>query len=279
MIIDKKIGFIGSGNMAEAFISGLINKIIPDFKIQVSDIDSTRLNYLHDKYGVTKSANNDELFQNNDIIVLSVKPQVMKTVLTEINTSQIKKSKLIISIAAGITIKTIEQILYDNLNTNQKELLPVIRVMPNTPALVQKGMSAICGNMFASENEIKTVNDILSAMGKVIVVSENQMDAITAISGSGPAYIFYFIESMIQAANELGFSADESKLLVEQTAEGALQLLKQPGANPVTLREQVTSKGGTTEAAINVMTERKVKESIIDALKSAENRAKELSQM
>lgn len=279
MIKNKRIGFIGAGNMAEAFISGLIDKIIPASQIQVSDIDKNRLNLIHDKYGVHSISNNNELFQNNDIIILSVKPQVMKTILTEIKPSQLQSPKLIISIAAGIAIKTIEQYLYDHLDTSAQKLLPVIRVMPNTPALVQMGMSAFCGNQFATEKDINTVIDILSAMGKVIAVSEDQMDGITAISGSGPAYIFYFIESMIQAAENLGFSEDASRLLVLQTAEGALQLLKQPGANPVTLREQVTSKGGTTEAAIRVMTEHQVKKTIIDAIKNAENRAKELSQM
>ena len=278
-MIQKKLGFIGAGNMAEAFISGLVDKSFSALNIQVSDIDKDRLDSLSKKYGVSTTLDNRELFQNNDIIMLSIKPQVMKTVLNTIKPTQHQSYRLIISIAAGIPIKTIETILYHELDQTAQQLLPIIRVMPNTPALVQMGMSAVCGNSFASENDMNMVSDILGNIGKVITVSENQMDAITAVSGSGPAYVFYFVESMIQASKDLGFSENESRMLVHQTAEGALKLLKQPDACPIQLRKQVTSKGGTTEAAMTVMTERKVKNSIIDAILNAERRAKELSKM
>ncbi|MBF0451607.1 MAG: pyrroline-5-carboxylate reductase [Candidatus Magnetomorum sp.] len=279
MMIHKKLGFIGAGNMAEAFISGLVNKLIPASHIQVSDIDTARLDFLHNKYAIETTSDNRKVFQNNDMIILAVKPQIMKTILADIKPSQLHTHRQVISIAAGIPIKTIENILYDDLNPKEHHLLPIIRVMPNTPALVQKGMSAVCGNKFSTESDIKMVLEILGEIGKVITVSEDQMDAITAISGSGPAYVFYFIESMIQASRELGFSEDASRMLVTQTAEGALQLLRQPEACPIKLRQQVTSKGGTTEAAMHVMTEHHVKETIIDAINTAEKRAKELSQM
>ncbi|ETR74110.1 MAG: Pyrroline-5-carboxylate reductase [Candidatus Magnetoglobus multicellularis str. Araruama] len=201
----------------------------------------------------------------------------MKTVLTEIKPTRVNARCLVISIAAGIQIQSITQILYQNLTKTEQQLLPVIRVMPNTPALLQSGMSAYCGNDFATETDMQTVRDILTAMGKVLKVTENQMNAITAISGSGPAYFFYFVESMIQAAKKLGFSDDQSRLLVLQTAEGALQLLKQPNACPKQLRQQVTSKGGTTEAAIRVMAEHNMKTVIGEAIESAQQRAKELS--
>jgi len=271
-----KIGFIGAGNMAEAFISGL-TKQMDASRIQISDPDTQRINLIKKKYPVNNVSSNIELFQSSDIVILAVKPQVMKTVLTEIKPTRVNARCLVISIAAGIQIQSITQILYQNLSKTEQQLLPVIRVMPNTPALLQSGMSAYCGNDFATETDMQTVHDILTAMGKVLKVTENQMNAITAISGSGPAYFFYFVESMIQAAKKLGFSDDQSRLLVLQTAEGALQLLKQPNACPKQLRQQVTSKGGTTEAAIRVMAEHNMKTVIGEAIESAQRRAKELS--
>jgi len=273
-----KIGFIGAGNMAEAFICGL-TKCIDARQIQISDPDSQRVAILKNNYHIKSAFNNTEIFQNNDIIILAVKPQIMKTVVTEIKPAQIDTHRLIISIAAGIQIQTLSEILYKDLNKDVHHLLPIIRVMPNTPALIQFGMSAYCGNKFATENDMQTVHEILASMGKVIAVDESQMNAITAVSGSGPAYFFYFVESMIQAAKKLGFSEEQSRMLVIQTAEGAMQLLKQPDACPEKLRQKVTSKGGTTEAAIDVMDSKFVKNTIIDAIASAEKRAKELSQM
>jgi len=275
---NTKIGFIGAGNMAEAFICGL-TKRIDGSQIQISDPDEPRMELLKKKYHIKDAFNNIDLFQNNDIVILAVKPQIMKTVVTQIKPSRIDSHRLIVSIAAGIQIETLSKILYNDLDKELCHLLPIIRVMPNTPALIQFGMSAYCGNMFATENDMQTVHEILRSMGKVIAVEEKQMNAITAISGSGPAYFFYFVESMIQAANKLGFSEKESRMLVLQTAEGAMQLLNQPDACPKELRQKVTSKGGTTEAAIGVMDSKSVKNVIIDAIKCAEKRAKELSQM
>jgi len=275
---NTKIGFIGAGNMAEAFICGLI-KQIDSSQIQISDPDTKRLTRIENKYNVKCASNNSELFQNNDIVILAVKPQIMKIVLTEIKPSHMDMHRLIVSIAAGIQIQTLSQILYNDLKEESHHLLPIIRVMPNTPALIQFGMSAYCGNKFASDDDKQTVHDILASMGKVLAVEETQMNAITAISGSGPAYFFYFVESMIQAAKNLGFSEEQSCMLVLQTAEGALQLLKQPDACPIKLRQMVTSKGGTTEAAIGVMESHSLKNVIIDAISQAEMRAKELSKI
>jgi pyrroline-5-carboxylate reductase len=275
---DIKIGFIGAGNMAEAFICAL-TKNNEAARIQISDPDSQRMTLLKNKYHVTSVYSNKEVFENNDIVIFAVKPQIIKTVLTEVKPSKLDTHRLMISIAAGIQIKTLAQILYNDLNEESHSLLPIIRVMPNTPSLIQFGMSAYCGNTFATENDMQIVHNILASMGKVIAVDESQMDAITAVSGSGPAYFFYFVESMIQAANNFGFSEEQSKLLVLQTAEGALQLMKQPDACPIQLRKKVTSKGGTTEAAIAEMDSHAVKNVIINAIAQAEKRAKELSQL
>jgi len=275
---NTKIGFIGAGNMAEAFISGLTKRVDPSH-IQMSDPDNQRLSLIKKKYNVICASNNLELFQNNNIVILAVKPQIMKTVLQEISPSQINAHRLVVSIAAGIQLQTLMQFLYKDLAEESHHLLPIIRVMPNTPALIQFGMSAYCGNMFATENDMQIVHEILSSMGKVIAVDENQMNAITAISGSGPAYLFYFVESMIEAAKKLGFSENHSRMLVLQTAEGAIKMLKQPEACPIKLRQQVTSKGGTTEAAIGLMDSHSVKNVIINAIMQATKRAKELSQI
>jgi len=275
---NTKIGFIGAGNMAEAFISGLTQHMDAS-QFQISDPDTQRLIRLEKKYHVRPVSNNVELFQNNDIVVIAVKPQILRTVLTEVKPAQNDTHRLIVSIAAGIQLKTISQVLYNDLEEKSHHLLPIIRVMPNTPALIQFGMSAYCGNKFATDNDMQIVHEMLESMGKVIAVDESQMDAITAISGSGPAYFFYFVESITQAAQHLGFSEAQSRMLVLQTAEGAIQLLKQPDACPIQLREQVTSKGGTTEAAIAVMDSHSVKNVINDAIAQAKKRAEELSQI
>ncbi len=265
------IGFIGGGNMAEALIRGVISaQVYSPSEIIVSDICSERLDYLAQEYNVTAAESNAALVQKADVVVLSVKPQNMDDVLDEIK-DPVKKDTLIISIAAGVTTANIAGALGD---------VSIIRVMPNTPALIGQGASALySGN--ASKEAMGLGLKIFSAVGKAVVVeSEELIDAVTAVSGSGPGYFFLMIEEMIKTGEKLGLSSDVAKKLVLQTAKGAALLAESAsvqGETPAELRKKVTSPGGTTEAAIKVFAEKQFGELLTDALTAACDRSKELS--
>ncbi|MCD4830610.1 MAG: pyrroline-5-carboxylate reductase [Anaerohalosphaeraceae bacterium] len=266
-----KIGFIGAGNMTEAIIKSVINaKVFAPSDIFISDINSERLNLLSKNYGLSMSADNCKLSEASDIIVLSVKPQNMSKVLDEIKPS-VRQNSLVISIAAGVTIKKIAETLGD---------LAIVRVMPNTPAFIGEGAAGIYANKKA-EAKINDVSNIFSALGEVVVVkSEGLIDAVTAVSGSGPAYFFLLAEEMIKAAMELGLNEKTAKQLVLQTAKGAALLAEaagKAGQNLQQLRQNVTSPGGTTAAAIETFEQNGFARIVSDAVKAAAKRSKELS--
>ncbi|MBW1892559.1 MAG: pyrroline-5-carboxylate reductase [Deltaproteobacteria bacterium] len=268
--------------MGEAFAGALIKSdISKPSRIYVSDINMERLNELKSTYGVNTTDNNAELFTKSDVVILAVKPQVIEKGLREIagnkDNLQLSKRKLVISIAAGIKIKTIESVLYNTIDDSFIKHLPIIRVMPNTPALVLSGISAMCGNRNTIAEDLDIVNEILASMGKVIKVEENEMDAVTALSGSGPAYVFYLAEAMMDAGIALGFDPDTAATLTYTTLKGAVNLLEQQNEPPEVLRRKVTSPGGTTEAALRVLQKNRVKENIIEAIKAAAERSSELS--
>jgi len=279
MLKNKKIGFIGAGNMASAIASGL-NRM--SFKnLSFSDINNDRLKYIIEQYNpIVTTDDNSKIINENDIIILAVKPQNIKNVLFNIKIDDnVVNKKLIISIAAGISIENIESVIYSKIGSNSYKNYPIIRVMPNTPALVLAGMTALSYNKYVTKDDIEIVHAIFKSMGDIIEVEEKQMDAITAISGSGPAYVFYFVEALIEAAKELLFSEEESTLLAYKTFEGAVKLLNNQKQSPKELRKQVTSPGGTTEAAIKTMDNEKIKKNFIMAVKNAEKRAKELNKL
>jgi len=267
----KTIGFIGGGNMAQALIEGVLKATLYKPKnVWVSDVRPDRLNELKTRYSIQITSDNTELTAQADIIVLSVKPQVMGDVLTRI-AGTLKKDAVVISIAAGITTDAIKANLGD---------VQVIRVMPNTPALIGAGASGLY-NANASEEGLNAAMAVLSSVGRVAVVeNEGLMDAVTAVSGSGPAYFFLLMEEMIKAGVELGLTEETAKTLVLQTAKGAALLAEsaqQQGETPDILRKKVTSPGGTTEAALKVMNENKLGEIVSKALTAARNRGRELS--
>lgn len=277
----KKIGFIGAGNMAEAIIGAVVgsNLYLPE-NIQASDIREDRLNYLKKTYGIKTSNDNSTLFSGSDIIFLSVKPQQMAHVLSAIAQSpsyHLTSRKLIISIAAGIKIEKLESVLYAPLSPEAKSILPVIRVMPNTPALVLKGISGMSPNKYTTPEDLGNARAILESMGKVIEFVEDDLDAVTALSGSGPAYVFLLAELMISAGIKLGLSAENAKTLAVATIEGSVALMTRGDESPEILRAKVTSPGGTTEAAIKWMTDHQVQPQIVNAIIAAAARAKELS--
>ena len=265
------IGFLGSGNMAEALIKGIITAGVysPD-SIFVSDIRLERLTYLAKHYHVQTVDDNARLAAKVDILILSVKPQNMTEALQSIKGS-LKKNLLVISIAAGKRIADIAAVLGD---------IAIVRVMPNTPALIGEGASALFANEKARPM-LEKAKLIFSSVGKAVVVdNEDLIDAVTAVSGSGPAYYFLLMEEMIKAAGQLGLPDETAKDLVLQTAKGAALLAGQAdkkGETIAQLRKKVTSPGGTTEAALKVFAEAKFGQLIADAIKKARDRSQQLS--
>jgi pyrroline-5-carboxylate reductase len=279
--INKKTGFIGAGNMAEAFIGAVIRAgIIPSAMIYASDVNSERLNMLKKTYGISVTDDNFKIFSMCDIVVLAVKPQQMSDVLFQItsrNEYDIERRKIVISIAAGVPLEKLESLLYAPLEKEKNGILPIIRVMPNTPALVLAGISGMTPNRNTVPDDISTARTILEAMGKVIEFKEEALDAVTALSGSGPAYVFYLVESMIQGGIDMGLDPYDASILTLTTLKGSVALIEEIGESPELLRRRVTSPGGTTEEAFKVLEKKRVKETIIEAMAAAARRSKELS--
>jgi len=265
------IGFLGGGNMAEALIKGVITA--SDYKpenIFVSDVQPKRLDFLAKEYSVITVEENAELAEKVETLVLSVKPQNMADALQSIK-KNISPNTLVISIAAGIKTSNISAVLGD---------MAIVRVMPNTPALIGQGAAALFANDKAKPM-LKKAEKIFSSVGKAVVVEpEDLLDAVTAVSGSGPAYYFLLTEEMIKAAVQLGLPDDVAKELVLQTAKGAALLAAEAdknGQSAAELRQKVTSPGGTTEAALKCFAEGNFSRLVTTALTAARNRSRELS--
>lgn len=257
------IGFIGGGNMAEALIKGMRIEGMRD--IIVSEPREERRQYLESVYQVRTTASNTDVVDASEIVILAVKPQNMGPVLDEI-TASIDESKTVVSIAAGITLA----FLQSKLKTSR-----LVRVMPNTPALVLEGMSVLSLCSCLPEPVIAPVRQIFMAIGKVTTLPEKQINAVTALSGSGPAFIALFIESMIAAGETLGLNPDSSRELAVQTLVGTAKQIGE-GMSPEKLREMVTSPGGTTAAGLAAFQKQGLKEITIAALQAAHKRAEEL---
>lgn len=249
--------------MAEAMLKGMTSRGMKD--ILVSEPRQERRQYLEGSFPVETTSSNKEVCLACKIIILAVKPQNMENVLSEISDA-VNKDKTIVSIAAGVRIGYVSS----KLNTTR-----VIRVMPNTPALVQKGMTVMSLCECFSDSDIAAVRDIFMSIGEVITLPEKYMDAVTALSGSGPAFIALFIESMIDAGIKLGLGETDARVLAVQTAIGTAGLLE-TGMPPSKLREMVTSPGGTTAAGLDVFNKKGLKDVVHSAIEAAENRAGEL---
>lgn len=267
-MLNKRIAFLGAGNMATALMGGIIEAgLISPEDITISDIDKEKLKVRSQEFGVTVAEDNRRAVKKAEVIILAVKPKDIERLLDEIRDS-LDSKKLIISIAAGITTSYIEKML--------KKEIPVIKVMPNTPVAVKEGASAFSVGEYVSQEQEEIVKSIFGAVGKVVEIKENLMDAVTALSGSGPAYIFYIIASLIETAVSLGLDKKTATTLATQTVLGSAKLLQETGEEPATLKEKVTSKGGTTEAALLVLDEGRLKETLDKALKAAAKRSQEL---
>ena len=271
-MLDQKIGFIGAGNMARSLASGLIsNGLAPD-KVTMSDPDAGTRDAIAKQLGVSVSANNADVVAASDILVFAVKPQVLKDVAVELVNAVQQRRPLVISIAAGIRSDSLENWLGGNL--------PLIRVMPNTAALIGSGASGLFANSRADKAARNSAETIMRAVGVVAwVENEAQLDIVTALSGSGPAYYFLVMEALEQAAVDAGLSPDIARLLTLETAYGAAKMALEGGEEPAVLRQQVTSKGGTTERAIAVMEENGLREIYKKAITAAAERSAELAKL
>lgn len=280
--VPNNIGFIGAGNMGEAMIGALIKSgTAGPSQIFIHEIRKARADTLKKRYGITAKDDAKDIIEACDVIVFAVKPQSLDPILSEIEKSrvfwQLSSRKLIISIAAGTKIEKFEKYIYASIDDKNKRQIPILRVMPNTPALVGEGMSGLCANSMAAANDIEIAKEMLSAMGNVLECEESDMDAVTAVSGSGPAYCFYFIEAIIEGAVQLGFSPESAASLTITTFKGALSLLEHQKESPEQLRQKVTSPNGTTEAAVKVLNDLDVKGAIVKAVRAAAKRSAELS--
>jgi pyrroline-5-carboxylate reductase len=261
------LAILGAGVMGETVLSGLLRAGWNSDRIIATDRRTERQVELEAKYGITMMTN-EEAAAKADTVILVVKPQDMRDLLTEI-APVVSSSTLIVSLAAGVDTASIEE----RLPTGT----PVVRVMPNTPAQVDEGMAAISPGAHSDEEHLARVSELMSATGRVVTVPERYQDAVTAISGSGPAYLFFVVEAMIEAGVHLGLPRDTATELVVQTMLGSAKLLRETGEHPTVLRERVTSPGGTTAAAIRQLEDHKVRAAFITAMESARDRSRDLA--
>ena len=267
MTENNLLAVLGAGVMGETLLSGLLRSGWTADRLIATDRRPEVEREIAAKYGITVTTN-AEAAAKADTVILVVKPQDMRDLLVEIAPA-VRPSTLIVSLAAGVDTATIEEHLPKGI--------AVVRVMPNTPAQVDEGMAAISPGSHTDHDHLTRVAEILSATGRVVTVPERYQDAVTAISGSGPAYLFFVVEAMIEAGVHLGLPRDTATELVVQTMLGSAKLLRETGEHPTVLRERVTSPGGTTAAAIRQLEEHKVRAAFITAMESARDRSRELA--
>lgn len=262
------IGFIGAGNMAEALIKGMLAAgLVPPQAIYASDIRDTQLKKIKKTCGTKTCKDNTEVITRTGTILLAVKPQNMEEVLSEI-APLVTPEHLLISIAAGVTT----QAILGHLNG----AVPVIRVMPNTPALIQEGASVLARGVHATENHSARAQKIFESVGTVVTLDESLMDAVTGLSGSGPAYVFLFIEALADAGVKMGLPRSVAISLATQTCLGAAKMVSATGKHPAQLRDMVTSPGGTTISGLHKLEAGGLRTALMDAVEAATRRSREL---
>ncbi len=268
MIINAKIAFIGSGNMAEALIKGLIVAgTAKANQIMGTDVSTDRLDHLKKTYGISAAQSNIEAAHEAGVIILSVKPQIIERVLTEIS-SVVDDKKLVISIAAGIALTKIEKSL--------RETARIIRVMPNTPALVLAGVAALSAGKNVTNEDLALAQSIFNSVGRTVIVDEKLMDAVTGLSGSGPAYIFMIIDALSDAGVKVGLPRSLALELAAQTVYGSSKMVLETKEHPGKLRDMVTSPGGTTIEGLHALEKGKLRATLMNAVEAATARSKEL---
>jgi pyrroline-5-carboxylate reductase len=262
------IGFIGAGNMAEALIRGLLRGTFAPDQITASGPREERMRELREKFGIAATTDNTAA-ASADIVVLAVKPQILKRVLDEV-ADRIRPDALVISIAAGVPVSAIQSRLAAGAR--------VIRAMPNTPALVDAAATAIAGGEHASEADLAAAKRIFDAVGITVILEESQLDAVTGLSGSGPAYMFLILEALSDAGVKVGLSRRTSQLLAAQTVLGSAKLLLETNEHPGRLKDMVTSPGGTAITGLHTLENGGVRTTLMNAVEAATKRSRELGE-
>lgn len=265
--MERKIGFLGGGAMAEAIISGICQQVVSADNIYVFDIDKVKLNTLSTKYGIKTCSDPVELVHSVNVLLLAVKPQIFPLAISSDITSTINKNTLIVSIMGSVSIEQIKSKFPNN---------PIIRTMPNTPLAVKAGMTAIVPDTNVSTNDIEFVNSIFSACGEIIQASEKQIEAITAISGCGPGYVFMLIDALADAGVSAGLTREASIKLAAQTFMGAGKMVIETKEHPAVLRDKVTSPGGTTIAGIRILEKNAVRSAFVETVHGVIQRSQEI---
>lgn len=266
--MDGRLAIIGTGRMGEALLTGLLRtRTVEPSQVVCTDAREERCRQIAAAHGVVAHGDNRAAVTDADVVLLAVKPQVLATVVADL-ADVVRDDHTIVSIAAGVTTSAIEALLGDGV--------AVVRVMPNTPALVDEGMSLLAGGRRAGGDALALARELLSAVGAVVELPEEQLDAATAISGSGPAYVFLLAEALVEAGVHLGLSREVSTTLVEQTLRGSATLLRDADEHPALLREAVTSPGGTTAAALARFEAAGLRATVLQATAAARDRARQL---
>ena len=271
MLKDKKIGVIGTGNMGESLISGLIyaKSSIPQ-NIICSDVRREKLKCIKDTYRVVTTTSNTDVVKASEIVIYAIKPQIMASILRE-TAAYLDMSKIVISIAAGVPLAAIESCLNKDLR--------LIRVMPNIAASVKEGAAAITAGKHATKEDLKVAKAIFDSVGKSVIVEEELMDAITGLSGNGPAYIFLIVDALADAGVKMGLSREDALFLSAQTLLGAAKLLLETNEHPGRLKDKVTSPGGTAIAALHTLEQGGLRTTLINAVEVGTKRSRELGEM
>ncbi len=272
MIRNKKVAFIGAGAMAEAILSGLLekNKILGQNITILNKSNKTRLNHLIERYGLAKNVDPVQQVRDAEIIIFAMKPIDVEKALRKWK-DIIYSEQIIISVVAGIPTLTFERMLPGNN--------PVIRAMPNTSSAVGRSATAICPGKWANQRHLQIAEEIFAAIGIVVSVEEEMMDAVTGLSGSGPAYFYYMVEALEQAGIAAGLAPETARELTIQTILGAAHMLVETGKRPEQLREEVTSPGGTTMAGLEVLRDYRVNQAIMQAVLRAKQRSEEMGRV
>ena len=262
-----KLGFIGCGNMAQAMITGIIGKnVVPAEEVIAADLAFAKVEKIKEKFQINITTDNCEAAKA-DIVVLSVKPQMYKDVIHEIRDC-ITKSQLVVTIAAGVTMAQSERQFGKEVK--------IIRVMPNTPALVGEGMAGICQNEYTTPEDMEKVCQIFRSFGQVEIVTESLMDAVVGVSGSSPAYVYMFIEALADAAVMQGIPRDKAYIFAAQSVYGSAKVVLETGKHPGELKDAVCSPAGTTIEAVRVLEEKGMRSAVIEATIAASKKSKEM---
>lgn len=269
MISAAKIAFIGGGNMAEALLKGLLKGAVPAAAVLVAEPNEKRRGLLVERYGVGVTHDNAEAVRFGQLVVLAIKPQLTGEVLSGI-AAGFGGERLLISILAGVATSTLE----DYFEGRPR----VVRAMPNTPALVGEGATALCAGRHAQLNDLQTARRLFETVGNVQMVGEAQMDAVTGLSGSGPAYVFTVIEALADGGVQQGLPRETALALAVQTVLGSARLVRETGSHPAVLRDQVCSPGGTTIAGMKTLEDRGLRAALMEAVASAARRSRELGE-